>query len=102
MTVLVGYASAHGSTREIAERIGARLTELGCTADVVSLDSGVGPEAYSAVVLGSAVHSRRWLPAAEEYVRAPAGPPAPLGCHRTRTRRQDRGLDAAAARRPLR
>lgn len=75
MTVLVGYASAHGSTREIAERIGARLTELGCAADVVSLDGGagvggVGPEAYSAVVLGSAVHSRRWLPAAETYVRA--------------------------------
>jgi menaquinone-dependent protoporphyrinogen oxidase len=69
MTVLVGYASAHGSTRGIAERIGARLSELGCPADVVPLDRGADPTAYAAVVLGSAVHSRRWLPAGEDFVR---------------------------------
>jgi menaquinone-dependent protoporphyrinogen oxidase len=69
MTVLVGYASAHGSTRGIAERIGARLSELGCTADVVSLDRSPDPKAYTAVVLGSAVHSQRWLPVAEDFVR---------------------------------
>jgi menaquinone-dependent protoporphyrinogen oxidase len=70
MTVLVGYASAHGSTRGVAERLGTRLTELGCAADAVPLDSAVDPAAFSAVVLGSAVHSQRWLPAAEDFVRA--------------------------------
>jgi menaquinone-dependent protoporphyrinogen oxidase len=70
MTVLIGYASAHGSTREIAERIGARLSELGCPANVVSLDSSVDPAAYPAVVIGSAIHGQRWLPVAEDFVRA--------------------------------
>ncbi|WP_037603609.1 flavodoxin domain-containing protein [Streptacidiphilus rugosus] len=70
MTVLVGYASAHGSTREIAQRLGTRLAELGCPADVVSLDGDVDPRAHGAVVLGSAVHGQHWLPVAEDFVRA--------------------------------
>jgi menaquinone-dependent protoporphyrinogen oxidase len=69
MSVLVGYATAHGSTREIAERLGIRLSELGCGADVVPLESSADPGGYSAVVLGTAVHSRRWLPVAEDFVR---------------------------------
>nr|WP_236654713.1 flavodoxin domain-containing protein [Streptacidiphilus anmyonensis] len=70
MTVLVGYASAHGSTRGIAERLAERLSELGCPADAMPLDSDADPEAYAAVVLGSAVQSQRWLLAAEDFVRA--------------------------------
>ncbi|GAA1827751.1 flavodoxin domain-containing protein [Actinomadura chokoriensis] len=61
MTVLVAYASAHGSTRSIAERIGAVLTEHGEQVEVSAM-SGVGNAgAYKAFVLGSAVHSRAWL-----------------------------------------
>ncbi|MCX4757211.1 flavodoxin domain-containing protein [Kitasatospora purpeofusca] len=69
MTVLVGYASAHGSTREIAERIGARLAESGCRADVRPLDDGTAVDGYTAFVLGSAVHNRRWLPEAAAFLR---------------------------------
>ncbi|WP_329500446.1 flavodoxin domain-containing protein [Kitasatospora herbaricolor] len=68
MTVLVGYASAHGSTREIAERIGSRLTESGVSADVRPLDDRTRAAGYSAFVLGSAVHNRRWLPEAAAYL----------------------------------
>ena len=69
MKVLVVYASVHGSTREIAERIAARIRDDGgdasasATADVVDL--GVA----DAVVLGSAVHDRTWLPEADDFAR---------------------------------
>ncbi|WP_327063504.1 flavodoxin domain-containing protein [Kitasatospora purpeofusca] len=69
MTVLVGYASAHGSTREIAVCIGARLAESGCPADVRPLDGGTTVDGYNAFVLGSAVHNRRWLPEAAAFLR---------------------------------
>jgi menaquinone-dependent protoporphyrinogen oxidase len=68
MTVLVGYASAYGSTREIAERIGTRLAESGVLADVRPLDDGTTTAGYSAFVLGSAVHNRRWLPEAAAFL----------------------------------
>ena len=67
-SVLVGYASAHGSTRTVAERIGARLG-----ADVRSLDQVEDPGAYDAFVLGSAVHGQAWLPEAAGFVRANRG-----------------------------
>lgn len=69
MKVLVGYASARGSTREIAERIGARLRVRGIDADVVSLEHAPDARRYSAYVLGSAVHNMSWLPAATSFVR---------------------------------
>jgi menaquinone-dependent protoporphyrinogen oxidase len=68
MTVLVGYASAHGSTREIAERIGARLAARGVEAETASLDAVGEVGGYDAFVLGSAVHGMAWLPAATGFV----------------------------------
>ena len=70
MQVLVGYASAHGSTRQIAQRVGSRLSRAGLAvhvAPVAELDR-IGP--YDAVVLGSAVHNGAWLPGAMDVVRA--------------------------------
>lgn len=58
--VLVTYASKMGSTREIAEHVGARLTESGCAADVRSVDLVDSVDGYRAVVLGSAVYANRW------------------------------------------
>lgn len=61
--VLVAYASAHGSTEEIASRIAMRLgVDLAAMADVRSLDR------YDAVVLGSAIHDQQWLPDAVAFV----------------------------------
>lgn len=67
MRVLVGYASAHGSTREIAEHIAHRLAEGGLRAEARSLDEVESADAYDAFVLGSAVHNAAWLPAAVTF-----------------------------------
>ncbi|MFD9818296.1 flavodoxin domain-containing protein [Streptomyces violascens] len=69
MNVLVGYATVHGSTREIAEHIGARLGEAGIAADVRSVNEVDSLDCYEAFVLGSAVHGQAWLPAAKDFVR---------------------------------
>ncbi|MBQ0984779.1 flavodoxin domain-containing protein [Streptomyces sp. F63] len=69
--VLVAYASEHGSTREIAERVARRLTRSGHRAEARPVDGAVDPDPgrYDAVVVGSAVHNQQWLPAAAGYVR---------------------------------
>lgn len=64
MIILVGYASAHGSTREIAERVGERLRDHDLAVDVRELARVDDPQRYDAFVLGSAIHSQRWLPEA--------------------------------------
>ena len=68
-TVLVAYASAHGSTQEIAEYITARLAGSGLRVQAHSVVDAPDPAAFDAVVIGSAIHDRAWLPGAEEYVR---------------------------------
>ncbi|MBB0246230.1 flavodoxin [Streptomyces alkaliphilus] len=70
MIVLVGYASAHGSVREIAERVASRLEGAGCRVDCRSLeDRGPGnPAEWDACVIGSAVHNQDWLPDARQWV----------------------------------
>lgn len=70
MTVLVGYASAHGSTAEIAERIGTLLAGRGHTVEVASVEAVTDVAAHEAFVLGSAVHDMAWLPEATAFVDA--------------------------------
>lgn len=72
MTVLVGYASEHGSTEGIARRIAARLRERGHTAQVWPLAEAPGVDDYDAAVLGSAMHGGAWLAEADDYLRANA------------------------------
>jgi menaquinone-dependent protoporphyrinogen oxidase len=68
MTVLVGYASRNGSTRQVALEIGSRLREHGLDVDVRPL-TGVGSvSGYAGVVLGSALYSGGWLPEAAEFL----------------------------------
>ena len=67
--VLVVYASAHGSTKEVAERIAARLSERGARVSVRPVDEADDIEAYDAVILGSAVYSQSWIPNASEFSR---------------------------------
>lgn len=70
MRVLVAYASAYGSTKGIAERIGGRLAAEGADVDIRRVDDVDGIEGYDAVVLGSAVHGGAWLPDAAAFARA--------------------------------
>jgi menaquinone-dependent protoporphyrinogen oxidase len=61
MTVLVAYASKHGSTAGIAEAIAAVLVdhEVKAEAKIVNTVDDLGP--YEAVVLGSAVYAGSWM-----------------------------------------
>lgn len=73
MDILVAYGSKHGSTREIAERIGARLRGAGYAVDVVSAGAVRDVTPYGAVVLGSAVYMRRWSRDASKLLKGSAG-----------------------------
>lgn len=68
MKVLVTYASAHGSTRQIAEEIARRLAQDGLDADARSIDEVATLDPYDAVIIGSAVHNMAWLPPAASFV----------------------------------
>jgi menaquinone-dependent protoporphyrinogen oxidase len=68
MKLLMGYASAHGSTREIAERLAVRIAAHGHTTDIRAMSGQPSLEAYDAVVLGSAIHDQKWLPEAVAFV----------------------------------
>lgn len=61
MRVLVAYATRHGSTAGIAERIGARLSGAGHDVDVRRVEEVADVEPFDAVVLGAAAYMYHWL-----------------------------------------
>ena len=69
MRVLVAYATRHGATAGIAERIAAALTAAGLSAEARPVENvtDVGP--YDAVVLGGAAYMFRWLKPAVAFAR---------------------------------
>jgi menaquinone-dependent protoporphyrinogen oxidase len=69
MTILVAYLSKHGSTKGIAERITAKLQQLGMDTDLRPIDAVEALAAYDAFVIGSAVYYGAWLKDAVEFVR---------------------------------
>jgi len=68
MTVLVAFASAHGSTRSIAERLTTQLCERGRFAVAASVDDVNSVTPYDAAIIGSAVHDHTWLPKATWFL----------------------------------
>jgi menaquinone-dependent protoporphyrinogen oxidase len=68
MTVLVAYASKHGSTQGIAERIAEKLRQLGKQAEARLMDAVTDLSSYEAFVIGSAVYYGSWLKEAAEWV----------------------------------
>ncbi|MGY1833094.1 flavodoxin domain-containing protein [Geodermatophilus sp. SYSU D01180] len=73
LRVLVGYATADGSTRGVAERVAGRLAEAGHAVDLRPAGREVDPSRYDAAVVGSAVHSMRWLAGARDLLARLAG-----------------------------
>ncbi|MBB1246155.1 flavodoxin domain-containing protein [Streptomyces durbertensis] len=69
MDVLVGYATVHGSTREIAERLAGVLRRAGVEAEARQMGQVDDLSGYRAFVLGSAVHGQKWLGPALAFVR---------------------------------
>lgn len=68
MRILIAVASRHGSTHDIATRIGDGLRQCGHTIDVRETSKVHNLTPYSAVVLGSAVYMGRWLPEAIAFI----------------------------------
>jgi menaquinone-dependent protoporphyrinogen oxidase len=69
MPVLVTYATRHGSTRDIAERIAQRLGAAGLQVETHPVEEVRDVRAYDAVVLGSALYMFHWLKAASSFAR---------------------------------
>ena len=62
MVVLVAYATDHGSTRDVADRIAGRLQLRGVGAEACAVADVQEISRYEAVVLGSAIQVRRVSP----------------------------------------
>lgn len=69
MPVLVAYASKHGATRGIAERVAETLEADGREARLLPFSNVATPAAYSAFVLGGAVYLGGWRKEASAFVR---------------------------------
>jgi menaquinone-dependent protoporphyrinogen oxidase len=61
MKLLIAYATAHGSTAEIAQFMGDIFAEKNFEITVASVDEVKSVEDYDAFVLGSAIHAGMWL-----------------------------------------
>lgn len=68
MSILVAYASKHGATREIAERIAESLRAAGQSANALPVQEAGDLDDYEGFVIGSAAYSTHWLREATAFV----------------------------------
>ena len=68
--ILVTYASRAGSTTGVAEAIGKTLAESGAQVDVLPMQDVKDLSPYRAVVAGSAIQNKQWLPEATQFIQA--------------------------------
>lgn len=73
MHVLVAYASRHGATRGIAERIAETLLVAGLDAEAQPAASIRSVAEYDAIVLGSAAYMYHWMKEATDLVHRNRG-----------------------------
>ncbi len=69
MTILVAYASKHGATQGLAERIAKTLASEGQATEVRAVADVSDVSGYEACVIGSAVYMGRWRKEAAAFVR---------------------------------
>jgi menaquinone-dependent protoporphyrinogen oxidase len=73
MLILVTYASVHGSTKGIAERIGSIISTHvtpSSTVEVLPMEQVSDPSKYNFAIIGSAVHNFVWIPPASRWLSA--------------------------------
>ena len=68
VNVLVAYATKHGATGGIAQRIAETLTGHGLEVNLRTVGEAEGVDAYDAFVIGSAAYMGRWLKEASQFV----------------------------------
>lgn len=69
MHVLVTYATRHGSTAGIAERVAAGLREAGITVEILAARDVGDVTGYDAFVIGGAAYMFHWLGDATSFVK---------------------------------
>jgi menaquinone-dependent protoporphyrinogen oxidase len=67
--ILIAYASATGSTAEIASELGKTISQARFRTEVKPIREQPALDGYKAVILGSAVQHGKWLPEAIEFVK---------------------------------
>lgn len=68
MRVLVTFASKHGATAEIAFHIATVFKEYGFDVVVGAIGEVNYVASYDAVIIGSALYGRQWMPAAAQFL----------------------------------
>lgn len=66
--ILVTYASRTGTTAGVADAIGKTLLDHGATVDVRPMVEVADLSSYRAVVAGSAIQGKQWLPEAMQFM----------------------------------
>jgi menaquinone-dependent protoporphyrinogen oxidase len=69
MRILVVYASRHGATRGIAQRIAETLERSGLEVDLRPAEEAAAVDDYGAFVIGGAAYVGHWLKEATSFVR---------------------------------
>ena len=69
MKILVAYATRHGATAGIAERVTAALQAVGLSAEARPVEDVTNVEPYDAVVIGGAAYMFHWLKPALKFCR---------------------------------
>lgn len=67
--ILIAYASRTGTTVGVGEAIGKTLRNSGAQVDVLPMAEVRDLAAYGAVIAGSAIQSKQWLPEAMQFMR---------------------------------
>jgi menaquinone-dependent protoporphyrinogen oxidase len=69
MTILVAYASKHGSTREVAEAIAGAVAERGHAVELLAAHEVRTVQSHEAVILGGALYTGRWHRDARAFLK---------------------------------
>jgi menaquinone-dependent protoporphyrinogen oxidase len=67
--ILITYASRTGSTQGVAGAVAKIFTENGMSVDLQPMQEVKDLTAYQAVVAGSAIQNRQWLPEAMQFLQ---------------------------------
>jgi menaquinone-dependent protoporphyrinogen oxidase len=67
--IMVAYATRTGSTMGVAEAIGFSLSDHGFLVEIEPMDKVTDLTPYDAIICGSAIQDRQWLPEAMAFIR---------------------------------
>lgn len=67
--ILVTYATKHGATAEIAEKIGQVIHQAGLPVTILPVERVTDLNQYSAVIIGSAIYIGQWQKKATRFLK---------------------------------